>query len=32
MNKIAVFLGVALIAIIGAFFLFQDEKGGNDCG
>ncbi|MBL6606126.1 MAG: BMP family ABC transporter substrate-binding protein [Alphaproteobacteria bacterium] len=26
MNKIAVFLGVALIAIIGAFFLFQDEK------
>ena len=26
MNKIAVFLGAALIAIIGAFFLFQDEK------
>ena len=26
MNKIVVLLGAALIAIIGAFFLFQDEK------
>jgi simple sugar transport system substrate-binding protein len=32
MNKIAVFLGVALIAIIGAFFLFQDEKEVTTAG